>query len=122
MAENPEDLIVTDAELRRQLPALAEELKIGGSGSGIEEVSGTVTLDATGPAIREFFATGAATVQGEALAAGDAAVFRRLNGAWSVMVCLRASTVNQSSEWSVTGTSGKGAHCTLARPPNRPCR
>ena len=30
MAENPEDLIVTDAELRRQLPALAKELKIGG--------------------------------------------------------------------------------------------
>ncbi|QAV29789.1 hypothetical protein [Micrococcus luteus] len=30
MAENPEDLIVTDAELRRQLPALAEELEIGG--------------------------------------------------------------------------------------------
>lgn len=31
MAENPEDLIVTDAELRRQLPALAEELEIGGA-------------------------------------------------------------------------------------------
>lgn len=30
MAETPEDLIVTDAELRRQLPALAKELKIGG--------------------------------------------------------------------------------------------
>lgn len=30
MAENPEDLIVTDAELRRQLPELAKELKIGG--------------------------------------------------------------------------------------------
>ena len=30
MAETPDDLIVTDAELRRQLPDLAEELKIGG--------------------------------------------------------------------------------------------
>lgn len=40
MAENPEDLIVTDAELRRQLPALAEELKIGG-------VDGSVPIFAT---------------------------------------------------------------------------
>src|SRR5699024_3886395 len=39
-------------------------------------------------------------------------------GEWSVTVCLSASTVNQSSEWSVIGTSGNGAHCTLARPPN----
>lgn len=31
MAENPEDLIVTDAELRRQLPTLADELGIGGA-------------------------------------------------------------------------------------------
>ena len=30
MSENPEDLIVTDAELRRQLPTLADELGIGG--------------------------------------------------------------------------------------------
>ena len=86
MAENPEDLIVTDAELRRQLPVLAEELKIGGSGSGIEEVSGTVTLDATGPAIREVYATAAATVQGEPLEAGSAALFRRFSGAWQVRV------------------------------------
>lgn len=34
MAENPEDLIVTDAELRRQLPALADELGIGGGVAG----------------------------------------------------------------------------------------
>ncbi|MEI3779194.1 hypothetical protein V1463_10430 [Micrococcus yunnanensis] len=34
MAENPEDLIVTDAELRRQLPALADELGIGGGVDG----------------------------------------------------------------------------------------
>lgn len=40
MAENPEDLIVTDAELRRQLPALAKELKIGG-------VDGSVPIFAT---------------------------------------------------------------------------
>ncbi|MGJ5608718.1 hypothetical protein [Micrococcus luteus] len=59
MAENPEDLIVTDAELRRQLPALAKELKIGGS--GVEPVSGTVTLDVSGDPIREFFTTGATT-------------------------------------------------------------
>ena len=37
------------------------ELAGGGSGSGIEEVSGTVTLDSTGDPIREFFTTGATT-------------------------------------------------------------
>lgn len=52
----------TKATLRADLPALAEELEIGGgSGSGIEEVSGTETLGTSGPAIREFFTTGATT-------------------------------------------------------------
>ena len=89
----------TDARMRDQLPALAEELGIGGSGSGVEEVSGTVTLDATGPAIREVYATAAATVQGEPLAAGDAAVFRRLGGAWDVMVVAKDTT------WRRVGTA-----------------
>ena len=79
----------TDARMRNQLPTLAEELGIGGSGSGIQEVSGTVTLDPAKGALQEVYATAAATVQGEPLAAGDAAVFRRLNGAWSVMVSAR---------------------------------
>lgn len=48
MAENPEDLIVTDAELRRQLPALAKELKIGGGGGG-------VYYDATGKAVKYVY-------------------------------------------------------------------
>lgn len=87
----------TKATMRADLPALAKELKIGGS--GVEEVSGTVTLDATGPAIREVYATGTATVQGEALAAGDAAVFRRLNGAWSVMV------VGKDTKWRAVGSA-----------------
>lgn len=49
MAENPEDLIVTDAELRRQLPALADELGIGGLPDG--GMTGQVLQQtATGPA------------------------------------------------------------------------
>ena len=91
MAENPEDLIVTDAELRRQLPVLAKELKIGGSGSGIEEVSGTVTLDASGPAIREFFTTGATMFKANGadtpLGASAAVVWRRTaQGSWGYQV------------------------------------
>ena len=86
----------TKATMRADLPALAEELKIGG-GSGVEQVSGTVTLDASGAPIREVYATGAATVQGESLAAGDAAVFRRLNGSWSVMV------VGKDTKWRAVG-------------------
>ena len=75
----------TKATMRADLPALAKELKIGG-GSGVEQVSGTVALDASGPAIREVYATGAATVQGEKLAAGDVAAFRYMSGAWQVRV------------------------------------
>lgn len=91
MAENPEDLIVTDAELRRQLPALAEELGIGGSGSGIEQVSGTVTLDASGDPIREFFTTGATTFKANGvdtpLGAYTAVVWRRTgSGSWGYQV------------------------------------
>ena len=87
MAENPEDLIVTDAELRRQLPALADELKLGG-GSGIEEVSGTVTLGASGPAIREFFTTGATTFKANGvstlISSFTAVVWRRDgSGVWA---------------------------------------
>lgn len=86
----------TKATMRADLPALAEELKIGG-GSGIEQVSGTVTLDSTGAPIREVYATASATVQGEALAAGDAAVFRRLGGAWDVLV------VGKDAAWRRVG-------------------
>lgn len=90
MAENPEDLIVTDAELRRQLPALAKELKIGG-GSGIEPVSGTVTLDASGDPIREFFTTGATTFNANGaatpLGAYTAVVWRRnAQGSWGYQI------------------------------------
>ena len=86
----------TKATMRADLPALAKELKIGG-GSGVEQVSGTVTLDSTGAPIREVYATAAATVQGEVLAAGDAAVFRRLGGAWDVLV------VGKDAAWRRVG-------------------
>lgn len=89
MAENPEDLIVTDAELRRQLPALAKELKIGGS--GVEPVSGTVTLDASGAPIREFFTTGATTFKANGadtlISSFTALVWRRSStGSWGYQI------------------------------------
>ena len=63
----------------------------GGSGSGIEQVSGTVTLDATGPAIREFFTTGATTFKANGadtlLSSFTAVVWRRNSqGSWGYQV------------------------------------
>lgn len=54
-----------------------------GDGGGIEAVSGVVTLDGTGEAVREFYCTGTATIHGVAFAAGDTVVWRRLpSGEW----------------------------------------
>ena len=102
MAENPEDLIVTDAELRRQLPALAKELKIGGS--GVEQVSGTVTLDASGGPIREFFTTGSTTFKANgadtSVSSYTAVVWRRDgSGVWAYRVV---------DTWTATGPSTGG--------------
>ena len=81
----------TKATMRADLPALAKELKIGGSGSGIEEVSGTVTLDATGPAIREFWSTGATTFKANGadtlISSATGTVWRRTgSGSWGYQV------------------------------------
>ena len=80
----------TKATMRADLPALAKELKIGG-GSGIEQVSGTVTLDASGDPIREFFTTGATTFNANGattpLGASTAVVWRRTSqGSWGYQV------------------------------------
>lgn len=75
----------TKATMRADLPALAEELKIGG-GSGVRPVSGTVTLTSSDPALVEVYAETGAVVQGVTLSPGGWAVFRRLNGVWQVMV------------------------------------
>ena len=80
----------TKATMRADLPALAKELKIGG-GSGIEQVSGTVTLDASGDPIREFFTTGATTFKANGattpLGAYTAVVWRRNSqGSWGYQV------------------------------------
>lgn len=79
----------TKATMRADLPALAKELKIGGS--GIEEVSGTVTLDSTGAPIREFFTTGATTFKANGadtlLSSFTAVVWRRNSqGSWGYQV------------------------------------
>ena len=59
----------------------------GGSGSGIELVSGTVTLDSSGAPIREFYATGSATINGVTFPAGTAVVWRRtIDGQWGYIV------------------------------------
>lgn len=81
----------TKATMRADLPALAKELKIGGSGSGIEEVSGTMVLDSSGPAIREFFTTGATTFNANGadtpIGAYAAVVWRRTgSGSWGYQV------------------------------------
>ena len=75
----------TKATMRADLPALADELKIGG-GSGVRPVSGTVALTSSDPGLVEVYAEAGAVVQGVTLSPGGWAVFRRLNGAWQVMV------------------------------------
>lgn len=99
----------TKATMRADLPALAKELKIGG-GSGIEEVSGTITLDATGPAVREFFTTGATTFKANGadtlLSSFTAVVWRRDgSGTWGY------KTV---SDWTATTVPDPGALTPVA--------
>lgn len=73
------------------------EIAGGGSGSGIKEVSGTVTLDATGPAIREFYTTGAATFKANGadtlISSFTAVVWRRnAQGSWGYQIVQDAWT------------------------------
>ena len=80
----------TKATMRADLPALASELKIGGSGSGTgsRSVSGTVTFKPEEQALPPFVVatTTGATVEGVTLTAGQMAAFWYLNEAWHVMV------------------------------------
>ena len=59
---------------------------VGGGGGGVEEVQGVVSLDDSGPAIREMYAVTAVTVNGVTFEAGTAMVWRRLAGAWTYKV------------------------------------
>lgn len=55
--------------------------------TGIELVSGTVTLDNSGIPIREFYATGTVTIRGITFPAGTSVVFRRtIDGKWGYIV------------------------------------
>lgn len=63
-----------------------------GGGGGIQNVSGTVDLP-NAPGIVEVYATAAASVEGVALAAGDAAVFRYFSDEWTFMI------VGQHTAW-----------------------
>ena len=86
----------TKATMRADLPALAKELKIGG-GSGVEQVSGTVTLDSTGAPIREFYTTGATTFKANGadtlISSFTAVVWRRnAQGSWGYQIVQDAWT------------------------------
>ena len=64
--------------------------KIGG-GSGIEQVSGTITLDSTGAPIREFWSTGATTFKANGedtlISSATGTVWRRTgSGSWGYQV------------------------------------
>ena len=59
----------------------------GGTGSGIELVSGTVTLVNSGSPIREFYCISAATIGGISFPTGTAVVWRRTTGnQWGYIV------------------------------------
>ena len=118
MAQSPDVRLVTEA----RLPTLVEELGIGGSGSGIEPVSGTVNLSATGPRVREFYTTAAATIGGVQFPADTALVFSRTaGGAWrykAVEGWTAASEAGQTlvaaagPTWEDDSTNGGGTWST----------
>ena len=91
MAQSPDVRLVRESKFRplldQHLPAAAEAAKIGGSGSGIEEVSGTVVLGADGPSVREFWSTGATTFKANGadtlISSATGTVWRRTgSGSW----------------------------------------
>lgn len=90
-------------QARDVIEARLDELEAdsGTSGSGIRNVSGTLNLTDE-PGIVEVYATASATVEGVALAAGDAAVFRYLSGAWTYMVVGTHTTWQSISATPVT--------------------
>ena len=74
------------AALTARIVAL-EETPPGGGVTGVESVSGTVVLDGTGAPVREFWTTGAATINGVSFSADTAVVFRRTAaGSWGYKV------------------------------------
>lgn len=85
MSQPSERRLVTEA-------ALAAALEKGaGGGGGVQLVSGTVTLDATGAPIREFYTTGASVFRANGvdtpLGAYTAVVWRRTaQGSWGYQV------------------------------------
>ena len=73
------------------------EIAGGGSGSGVEQVSGTVTLDSTGAPIREFYTTGATTFKANGadtlISSFTAVVWRRnAQGSWGYQIVQDAWT------------------------------
>ena len=117
----------TKATMRADLPALAKELKIGG-GSGIEQVSGTITLDSTGAPIREFYTTGATTFKAngaDTLVSSYTAVVWRRDGSgkwayqaiqegWTTPAATPDTTPPTPGTLSVSNIQGTSAVLTVA--------
>ena len=81
----------------RKRPTGWEIAGAGGSGSGVEQVSGTITLDSTGAPIREFYTTGATTFKANGadtlISSFTAVVWRRnAQGSWGYQVVQDAWT------------------------------
>ena len=92
---DPQDLAggVDEAEVR----AIVEGMDLG-SGSGVREVSGTVTLTTTDGPLVQVYATSSATVNSESLSTGDYAAFRLIGSMWEVRV------LDKDAAWRVVGT------------------
>ena len=90
----------------------------GGGGTsdaqGVLEVSGEMSLPSD-RAFVEVYAVGAATVQGEPLTAGEAAMFRFHGGAWQVMV-LAADGMPRDNIWRAAGQQPELTPVTPAIP------
>ena len=114
---NPLDLIsalppggpILTASQYAEVSARIDALEV--SGGGVELASGTVTLDDIGSPVREFYATGAATINGVAFAAGTAVVWRRTPaGVWGYIIVepwtdLSATTTTTTTAATTTTTT-----------------
>ncbi|GAA2545591.1 hypothetical protein HD598_002176 [Neomicrococcus aestuarii] len=84
--QTPDKRLVTEEKLAAELAAFEPA-----TGGGIEQVSGTVTLDSTGDPIREFYTTGATTFTANGtdtlISSYTAVVWRRTGaGSWGYQI------------------------------------
>lgn len=88
---------------------------VGGGGGGIEMVSGTVDLTAAGPPVREFYCTGAATIEGVSFGAGATVVWRRTTaGAWGYILVSSWTDAGDSTTTTTTTAATTTTTTTVA--------